>query len=74
MMVLYSSDRTALMEIEAFERSGSELLVKGKVFGTMPVTARLTPAQTRKGLAMLGLRLLWFVVTLPLRRGNAHKQ
>lgn len=73
MMVLYSSDKTVLMRIEAFERSGSELLVKGKVFGTMPVTARLTPAQTRRGIALLGLRLLWFVVTLPFRRGDVPK-
>ncbi len=68
MMVLYSTDGTPLMEIVAFERTGNELLVKGKVFGAMPITARLTPEQTRKGLAMLSLKLLWFVLTLPFRR------
>ena len=40
MMTLYSPDNSPLMQISALERSGNELLVKGKVFGTMPVTAR----------------------------------
>ena len=71
MMILYSTDKTPLMEIHAFERVDNELLVKGKVFGTMPITARLTPEQTRKGLSMLSLKLLWFLLTLPFRR-SAH--
>ncbi len=70
MMILYSTDDTPLMEIHAFERTSNALLVKGKVFGTMPITARLTPEQTRKGLAMLSLKLLWFVLTLPFRRSS----
>lgn len=70
MMVLYSADDTKLLEIDSFERRNDVLLVKGKVFGTMPITARLTPAQTRKGLAMLGPRLIWFLLTLPFRRGR----
>lgn len=73
MMVLYSTDRTPLMEIHSFERAGDELLVKGKVFGTMPITARLTPEQTRAGLAMLNLKLIWFLLTLPFRRTSNAK-
>jgi hypothetical protein len=69
MMTLYSPDNSPLMQISAIERSGNELLVKGKVFGTMPVTARLKPSEARKGLRMLGLRLGLFLVTFLLRKG-----
>ena len=69
MMTLYSADRTALMEIRAIERSGNDLLIQGKVFGTMPMTARLTPGEARKGFGLLNLKLALFVLTLPFRKG-----
>ena len=39
MLTLYSTDNTKLMEVEKLERVGNELLIKGKVFGAMPMTA-----------------------------------
>lgn len=68
MMTLYSSDKSALMEIQAIERSGDDLLIKGKVFGTMPMTARLTPAETRKGFGLLNFKLVLFLLSMPFRR------
>jgi hypothetical protein len=67
MLTLYSPDNTKLMEIEKLERSGNELLIKGKVFGAMPMTARLAPAEARKGLKLLDLKLAWFLLTFLLR-------
>lgn len=69
MMTLYSPDNSPLMQISALERSGNELLVKGKVFGTMPVTARLKPSEARKGFRMLGFSLAFFLLTFLLRSG-----
>jgi hypothetical protein len=69
MMTLYSIDNTPLMEVKAVERSGNDLLIKGKVFGTMPMTARLTPTEARKGLRLLSFGLVWFLLTLLFRRG-----
>ena len=69
MMTLYSADNSKLMEIETFERSGNELLIKGKVFGAMPIAARLTPAEARSALKMLDFRLVWFLLTFLFRRG-----
>ena len=69
MLTLYSPDNSKLMEVEALERSGNELLVKGKVFGTMPVTARLKPSEARKGFRMLGFSLAFFLLTFLLRSG-----
>ncbi len=67
MLTLYSTDNTKLMEIETLERSGNDLLIKGKVFGAMPMTARLTPAEARKGVRMLSFKLALFLLTFLLR-------
>jgi hypothetical protein len=68
MMRLYSADKSELMQIHALERDGSDLLIRGKVFGTMPMTARLTPVEARQGLKLLRLRLLLFLVSMLFRR------
>jgi hypothetical protein len=67
MLTLYSTDNSKLMEIDRLERSGNELLIKGKVFGAMPMTARLSPAEARKGLKLLNFRLALFLLTFLLR-------
>ena len=67
-MKLYSNDRSILMEVSAIERDGDELLVRGKVLGTMPMTARLTAKECRAGMRLLSLQTLFFLLTLPFRR------
>jgi hypothetical protein len=67
MITLYAADNSKLMEIDTLERSGNDLLIKGKVFGAMPMTARLTPGEARKGLKMVGFKLAWFLLTFLLR-------
>jgi hypothetical protein len=66
-LTLYSTDNTKLMEVEALERSGNELLIKGTVFGAMPMTARLLPAEARTGLRLLNFKLALFLLTFLLR-------
>jgi hypothetical protein len=68
MMKLYAADRSELMQVNAIERDGSDLLIKGKVFGTMPMTARLTPSEARQGLRLLRFRTLLFVLSMLFRR------
>ena len=68
MLTLYSPDNTKLMEIEKLERSGNELLIKGKVFGAMPMTARLRPEDARQVFGLLNIRLVFFILSLPFRR------
>jgi hypothetical protein len=67
-MKIYSQDGSELMRIEALERDGNQLVIRGKVLGAMPMTAKLRPAEVRKGLKLLNLRLAWFLLTLPFRR------
>jgi hypothetical protein len=67
MLTLFSPDNFKLMEIEALERSGNDLLIRGKVFGAMPIAARLSPAEARKGLKLLNVKLALFLLTFLLR-------
>jgi hypothetical protein len=67
MLTLYGADNSKLMEIETLERSGNDLLIKGKVFGAMPMTARLKPSEARKGLKLLNAKLIFFLLTFLLR-------
>jgi len=66
-MKLYGKDRRELMTVSRIERDGNDLLIKAKVFGTMPMTASLSPADVREGLKLLGWRGMLFVLTMPFR-------
>lgn len=68
-MKLYSADKSELMQVSAVERRGDDLVIKGKVFGTMPMSATLTPENARAFLKLLTPRLAWFLLTLPFRKG-----
>jgi hypothetical protein len=68
-MKLTGPDKSELMTVSALERDGADLVIKGKVFGTMPMTARLTPEQARAAFKLLNLRTILFILTLPFRRG-----
>ena len=68
-MKLVGSDKSELMAVSAIERDGSDLVIKGKVFGAMPMTARLTPEQARAAFKLVDLRTILFILTLPFRKG-----
>jgi len=68
-MKLQSTDGSELMTVVARERDGKNLLIRGKVFGAMPMNARLTPAGARAALKLLTPRMILFLLTLPFRRG-----
>jgi hypothetical protein len=67
-MKLYSQDGSELMQVESLERDGNDLVIKGKVFGSMPMSARLKPEEARKGLKLLSPRMTAFLMTLLFRR------
>ena len=68
-MKIYGADGREMMAVTFIGRSGSHLVIKGKLFGAMPVTAKLKPAEARNALRLLGWRTILFVLTLPFRRG-----
>ena len=68
-MKLQSTDGSELMTVTALEREGNSLLIRGKVFGAMPMNARLNPDAARAALKLLSPRLIFFLLTLPFRKG-----
>jgi hypothetical protein len=73
-MKLYGTDKRELMTVSRIERDGNQLVIKGKVFGTMPMTATLTPANVREGLKLLRLPGVLFLLTMPFRRSRVEQK
>ena len=67
-MKIYSADGSELMEVSQLDRDGNQLVIKGKVFGSMPMSAKLRPEEARKGLRLLNVRLILFLLSLVFRR------
>ena len=69
-MKIFGADGKEMMTVSSLERDGSTLVIKGKIFGTLPLSARLRPEEARKSFGLLNLRLVLFLFTLPFRRGS----
>jgi hypothetical protein len=67
-MKIQSTDGSELMTVTALERDGNTLLIRGKVFGAMPMNAKLNPDAARAALKLLTPRMFFFLLTLPFRR------
>ena len=67
-MNVYGSDDKVLMSISSIEPDGSTLLIKGKIFGTMPLSAKLRPEEARAALKLMNAKTLFFLLTLVFRR------
>jgi hypothetical protein len=67
-MKIFGADGKEMMTVTSIERDGSMLVVKGKLFGTMPLTAKLKPEEARKAFRLLNWRTLLFVLSLPFRK------
>ena len=67
-MKLKSPDGSELMNVTAVERDGNLLVIKGKIMGAMPMTAKLAPSEFRKGFGLLDFKLFLFLLTFPFRR------
>jgi hypothetical protein len=67
-MKIYGSDNREMMSITSLTREGSELVIKGLIFGAMPLTAKLRPEEARAALKLLDFRTALFLLTLLFRR------
>jgi hypothetical protein len=65
---IFGADNKEMIAISAIERDGRELVLKGKIFGTMPMTARVRPEEVRRALKLLNWRTVLFLLSLPFRR------
>lgn len=67
MIKLYGPDNKEMMAVSTLQQEGNALIVKGKIYGAMPLTAKLYPEDARAFLKMLTPKLVWFFITLPFR-------
>ena len=67
-MKIFGADNKEMMAISAIERDGRELVLRGKIFGTMPMTARVRPEEVRRALKLMNWRTALFLFSLPFRR------
>ncbi|MBB4860304.1 hypothetical protein HNO88_003647 [Novosphingobium chloroacetimidivorans] len=64
---IFDSNKGELMAIAELEREGNDLVIRGKIYGAMPMTARLRPEEVRHLLKLLSPRILLFLLTMPFR-------
>lgn len=67
-MKLYGQDNSELMQITSLDAEDGKLVMKGKVFGSMPLTAKLTGTEARNALKLLNFRLVIFLLTFLFRK------
>lgn len=68
MRILDAQDKE-LMAVRKFERDGDNLVIRGKIFGAMPMVAKVTPAEARAALKLLDAKTILFLLTLLFRKG-----
>lgn len=75
MIKLYGPDNKEMMAINTLDTDagGKALIIKGKIYSAMPVTALLYPEDVRALLKMLTPRLLWFLITMAFKSAH-HKR
>ncbi|WP_234027349.1 hypothetical protein [Aurantiacibacter arachoides] len=69
-MRIFDATGQELMTVRAIERDGSDLVIRGKIFGAMPMAAKLRPEEARAALKMLDAKTAWFLFTLLFRRSR----
>ena len=69
-MKIQDSTGKELMDVAAIRRDGNKLVIKGKIFGAMPMVAKLTPEEARKGLGLLDWKTRLFLLTFLFRRAR----
>lgn len=66
MIKLFGPDNKEMMAISTLDKDaeGKALVIKGKIYGAMPLTAKLYPEDARAFLKMLTPKLAWFLLTM----------
>lgn len=74
-MKLLDNTGKELMTVSKLEGDDRNFLViKGKIFGAMPMTAKLSPEEARAAIKMLDAKTIWFLLTILFRKSKAVKK
>ena len=66
--ILDANDKE-LMAIRKIERDGNQLVIRGKIFGAMPMVAKVSPSEARAALKLLDFKTILFIISLLFRKG-----
>ncbi|KPH66197.1 hypothetical protein ACLIMP_24010 [Novosphingobium aerophilum] len=69
MRILDAQDKE-LMAVRRIERDGDNLVIRGKIFGAMPMVAKVTPQEARAALRLLDAKTVLFLLSLLFRRSR----
>ena len=67
-MKIYDANDGELMTVREMVREGNDLVIRGKIFGAMPMVAKVTPKEARAALKMLDFKTMLFIVSLLFRK------
>lgn len=67
-MKIYDANDGELMTVRSIERDGDNLVIRGKIFGAMPMAAKLTPKEARAALKLLDFKKFLFIASLMFRK------
>lgn len=67
---IFDLNKSELMAISELERDGNDLVIRGKIYGAMPMSARLPPEEVRNLLRLLTPKIIWFALTMPFRKAK----
>lgn len=69
MRILDAQDKE-LMAVRRIERDGDNLMIRGKIFGAMPMVAKVTPQEARAALKLLDAKTILFIISLLFRKAR----
>jgi hypothetical protein len=71
---VYDGQNNEMMTVRKLEQDGNDLLITGKIFGAMPMKARLKPEEARAALKLLNFKTILFLMTLLFRPSSGAEK
>jgi hypothetical protein len=71
-MKVFTPDKSELMSLTSIRREGADLILAGKIMGTMPMKAVIRPEEARQALAMLDFKTILFLLTFLFRKSSSR--
>ncbi len=68
-MKIYDANDSELMQVRAIAGEDGKLVIRGKIFGAMPMVAKLTPKEARAALKLLDFKTILFILSMLFRKG-----
>lgn len=69
-MKIYDAQDKEMMSVGEISREGNDLVLRGKIFGAMPMIAKVKPEEARAALRLLDAKTVLFLLTLLFRRSR----